>query len=287
MTDFISTLSKKLAERWLTLLVLPGVLYLAAAATAAALGQGVTRSLSLRGLVHQVGVWAKAPAAVTTGGQIVLLGAVLAGSAATGLAAQALGWAVESLSLAANWRAWPVPLRNLAKWRVGARRTKWTKASADYQSAREEAAEARTRGQYADPDKRRAAFRRVIAVARIQPDRPTWSGDRMHAMDEQLRAEPGVDLPQDWPTLWIGLEDAARKDITEARTALTRATTLGGWAVLYAVLVIWWWPAVVAGAVTAVTARHRIRTAADTYAELVAAVGRRYAAAERESGAAN
>jgi len=286
VAGFITTLSQKLAERWLALLVLPGALYLAAAGTAAALGQGFTRSLSLRALVHQVGVWAKAPAAVTTGGHIVLLGAVLAGSAAAGLAAQALGAAVESLSLAANWRAWPVPLRSLAKWRVDARRTKWTKASAAYQTAREEAAQARSRGQYADPDKRRAAFRAVVGVARIQPDRPTWSGDRMHAMDEQLRAEPDVDLPEDWPTLWIGLEDAARKDITEARAALSRATTLGGWAVLYAVLVIWWWPALIIAAVAAVTARHRIRAAADTYAQLVTAVGRRYAVAERKAAAA-
>lgn len=283
MAGFISTLSQKLAERWLALLVLPGALYLAAGGTAAALGQGFTRSLSLRGLVHQIGVWAKTPAAVTTGGQIVLLGAVLAGSAAAGLAAQVLGRAVETLSLAADWRDWPVPLRTLAKRRVDARQTKWAKASADYQSAREEAAEARTRGQHADPDKRRAAFRMVVGIARIQPDRPTWVGDRMHAMDEQLHAEQGVDLPQDWPTLWIGLEDVVRKDITEARAALTQATTLGGWAVLYAVLIVWWWPAIVIAAVTAVTARYRIRTAADTYAQLVAAVGRRYAVAERKA----
>ncbi|MFD5099408.1 hypothetical protein [Streptomyces albidochromogenes] len=60
-------------------------------------------------LVDRIGQWAQAPVASSVGGQVVLLGAVLAAAGVAGLAAQALGTLVRRAVLAAGWRAWPRP----------------------------------------------------------------------------------------------------------------------------------------------------------------------------------
>ena len=120
MGGFLDELGKKLADRWLQLLVLPGAFYLAMAIAARTLGQ--SRPFDLHRLITQVITWAKTPAASTVGGQVVLLGAALAGSAAVGLAAQALGSLAERLTLAAGWSTWKPPLRQLAQSRVHSRR---------------------------------------------------------------------------------------------------------------------------------------------------------------------
>ncbi|URN10988.1 hypothetical protein LUW77_00475 [Streptomyces radiopugnans] len=58
MGGLLSELGKKLAERWLSLLVLPGALYLAVLGTAALLGHG--HPFDLRHLTHQVSATAEA-----------------------------------------------------------------------------------------------------------------------------------------------------------------------------------------------------------------------------------
>lgn len=63
----------------------------------------------------------------------------------------------------------------------------------------------------------------------------------------------------------------------DARAALTRGTTLAAWSVLYAPLTLWWWPAAVVTATLALTARHRVRVAADSYALLLEAAARLHA----------
>jgi hypothetical protein len=100
MNGLLDELGKRLADRWLPLLVLPGALYLAVAIAAHTLGQ--SRPFDLHHLTTQVIDWAKSPAATTVGGQVVLLAAALAGSAAAGLAAQALGSLAERATLAAG-----------------------------------------------------------------------------------------------------------------------------------------------------------------------------------------
>ncbi|MFF1651616.1 hypothetical protein [Streptomyces sp. NPDC058240] len=104
MGVLLSQLGTKLAERWLSLLVLPGALYLAVAATGHTLGH--LHPFDLARLTHQITAWARHPAASTVGGQVVLLAAILAGAAAAGLVAQALGLLTERLCLAADWSTW-------------------------------------------------------------------------------------------------------------------------------------------------------------------------------------
>ena len=60
MGDILAELGKNLADRWLTLLVLPGALYLAVLAAARTLGQ--EHALDLPRLAHRVSVLANSTA---------------------------------------------------------------------------------------------------------------------------------------------------------------------------------------------------------------------------------
>jgi hypothetical protein len=269
---FLGALGGKLAERWLTLLVLPGALFLAAATSAHTLGQ--SHSLDYQRLTAQITQWAKTPAATTLGGQVVLVAAVLAGSAAVGLVAQALGTLVQRITLAADWRAWPRPSRWLARWRVTRRHARWSTAARRYEQHRHAAALALAHGNPVDSAPRHTARRAMTRIGLEAPDRPTWSGDRIHATAVRLDRDHHLDLPSLWPHLWLTLPDPVRTEITTAGQALTRATTLGGWALLYASLTGWWWPAAPLAIVLALTAWQRTRTATDTYAQLLEAATR-------------
>lgn len=150
MGGLLGELGKKLADRWLTLLVLPGALFLAAVAAAHVLGH--SHALDAGVLTAQVTAWASTPAVASAGGQVVLLVGVLAGAAGAGLAAQGCGSLVERLVFAEGWRAWPSPLRWLAGRVVQRRRRCWgtergrsTRACMTWRSQRGGAASALTR----------------------------------------------------------------------------------------------------------------------------------------------
>jgi hypothetical protein len=276
--DLLSELGKKLAERWLSLLVLPGALYLAVAAVAHTLGQA--HPFDLRRLTDQVSAWASRPAVDTAGGQVVLLAAVLAGAAAAGLAAQALGTAAERLGLAADWPAWPRPLRDLAAWRAESRKRRWTGAARTWHQQRDLAAGLLAgSGLRPDPAERHRARRTMRRIAQEEPGRPTWSGDRVDAVAARLERDLHVDLVTVWPPLWLVLPEDVRTQVTAARQALSRAAALAAWAVLYLPLAAWWWPAAVVTAVLLTAGRSRFRTAADTYALLLEAAVRLHARA--------
>ncbi|MFE0653721.1 hypothetical protein ACFVZH_34685 [Streptomyces sp. NPDC059534] len=272
MGGFLAELGKKLAERWLSLLVLPGAFYLAVAATAHTLGHAHPFDLSR--LTHQITTWADRPATSTAGGQVVLLAAILAGAAAVGLAAQALGSAAERLCLAVDWPAWPTPLRQLAAQQTARRHNRWNDTARTWHHHREQNARARAHGQRTDPAPRHAAERAMNRIAPEDPSRPTWSGDRLNAVALRLERDHHLDLATLWPHLWLVLPEEIRAQITLARQNLTRATTLSAWALLYLPLAAWWWPAALITAALALTGRARTRTATDTYALLLEATAR-------------
>ncbi|WP_141747266.1 hypothetical protein [Streptomyces agglomeratus] len=271
----LTELGKKLAERWLSLLVLPGALYLAVAATAYTLGHA--RPFDLHLLTDQITTGAKAPAVATAGGQVVLLAAVLAGAAAVGLMAQSLGSLAEQLHLAADWQTWPAVARRVAGLATKYRRRRWRTASEDWHRLRQDAATARTRGTRADPAARHAARAAMTRISPEHPDRPGWSGDRIHAAAVRLERDFHIDLAVLWPHVWLILPDTVRTEITAARQTLARATTLTAWSLLYLPLAAWWWPATAITAVLAFTSWRRTRTAADTYATLLEAATRLHA----------
>ncbi|MFE7272972.1 hypothetical protein [Streptomyces sp. NPDC057623] len=268
MGGLLGELGKQLAERWLTLLALPGVLFLAVAAAGHTLGHGA--ALDVGRLVSAVSDAAQHPQVSTVGGQVVLLTAVLAGAAATGLAAQFLGSAVERIALAAGWSAWPRPFGELAERRVARRQRRWDTVRARYETLRLQERAPRPADRPSPRERHRAAHRcRRISVER--PERPTWSGDRVHAAAVRLDRDAHVNLLVVWPHLWIVLPEEIRGEIGRARTALARAAVLGGWALLYLPLAWWWWPAAPLAATLVIISAYRLRTASDTYATLLEA----------------
>ncbi|MFD7183254.1 hypothetical protein ACFV90_24965 [Streptomyces sp. NPDC059904] len=268
MGGLLSELSKKLAERWLTLLVLPGALYLAVAATGHTLGQSA--ALDVGRLTHAISDTARAPQVTTVGGQVVLLAAILAGAAAAGLAAQSLGSIVERVALAADWGTWPWLFGELAERHVARRQRRWDAARAEYEALRLLDRTPRP----ADRPRPRERYRAAHKCERIsveRPERPTWSGDRIHATAVRLDRDAHVNLLVLWPHLWLVLPEEIRGEIGRARAALTRAAVLSGWALLYLPLARWWWPAVPLAATLVVISARRLRTASDTYATLLEA----------------
>jgi hypothetical protein len=268
-----SELGKKLADRWLSLLVLPGVLYLATATAAALLGQ--SHALSAAQLARQVHAYAKATTVTNVYGQIVVLVAILAAAAAIGLLAQAIGTLVEHLALSAGWRSWPSLLRRAAEWQVRDKQRRWDAEDRAYWDEYQKAL-APDPSQRPDPAPRHRAARRRAHIAIERPERPTWSGDRVHAAVIRLDRDLNIDLATVWPCLWLTYPDTVRAEITEARTILSRATMLAAWAILYAPLTWWWWPAAPISIVLAATARYRIRAATENYARLLEASTRLY-----------
>lgn len=269
INSLLSELGRKLAERWLSLLVLPGALYLSVAAAAHTLGHA--HPFDLNRLTQRVTAWANEPAVSGVGGQVVLLAAVLAGAAAVGCAVQGSAALLERIMLAADWRDWPRPLRWLTVWRVERRTQRWQEHAVAWHRHREHAAVALARGRRTDPSERRAAYRAMTRIAAERPDRPTWCGDRLNAVAIRLERDHHLDLSTCWPHLWLILPEATRLEITAARQALVRATGLIAWALLYLPLAVWWWPGAALGLTLALAGRHRARAATDIYALLLEA----------------
>lgn len=276
MDGFLTELGKKLAERWLTLLVLPGALYLAVLATALTLRHA--HPFDIGRLAARITTWATMSSSRGFGGQVVLITAVFAGAAVVGILTQTLGSAVERLWLAAEWRAWPPVARHLAAWRVARRRRRWNTAARAYHEHRERAARARAQGRYTDPVPRDAVWRRMTRVALEEPARPTWCGDRVHAVEVRVGRDLHLDLAVVWPYLWLTMPDTLRAEITAARQALTRATVLSAWTMPYVVLAVWWWPSAPIAVCIAIAGLVRTSTATDAYALLLEAAARLHTA---------
>ncbi|MCG7523620.1 hypothetical protein MHW47_04050 [Streptomyces sp. OfavH-34-F] len=272
MPEFLTRLGQQLAERWLTLLALPGALYLAVAQAAQVLGHA--HPFDLARLTRRLTAWAGAPPVHSFGGQVVLLAGVLAASAAVGIAARTLGAGIERVVLAADWDTWPQPLRRLAGSRVAARRRRWDTARHVLDGHRRAAARAAALRKPHDAEALHEARRRLERIAPERPARPTWVGDRVRATGTRVRRDHRIDLAVLWPHLWLTLPDTDRAELSAARGELAASTALAAWSLLYAPLAVVWWPAAGVSLLLLLTARHRTRAAAESYARLVEATVR-------------
>jgi hypothetical protein len=244
MTGFLAELGQKLADRWVALLVLPGLLFTGVAALAATLGQRHWADTTL--------AWQRLGALTTVGSRqdglvrtAVLLVVVLLVATASGMVAQALGKPVEYVFLG----RWPV---RVARRPTERRRQEWQRHADAYKNT----------GEVAE-----ALGRNRIALAR--PVCPTWTGDRMHAPAARVLADYGLDLSAAWPRLWLLLPDSTRAPLTESRRRFDEAMVLGGWSVLYLVVAGFWWPSALVAIGVGLVAWRRGRATADVYAELV------------------
>lgn len=285
MNGFLTELGKKLAERWFSLLVLPGALFLGVLAAGRTLGH--TRWYDVHALTERLGTHTAAPSR-SSASLFLLLVAFLLAAAACGLAAQALGSLMERLWLAADWPGWPRPAHRPVLRLIARRRHRYNSRLADLggSAADDHALDSPARngpsgdapGGAIDPlpaDHRTAVARhRLDRIADTPPARPTWTGDRLHAVDVRLRTDLGIAVAAVWPLLWLHVPDTTRVEITTAREGMHRAATLAGWALLYLAVTVVWWPGLPLSAAVMATAWYRFRTTTDTYATLVEAATR-------------
>ncbi|MFH8491294.1 hypothetical protein [Streptomyces longisporoflavus] len=267
MNPLLATLGGKLTERWLNLLVLPGALFLAATAVGTTLGHRHWNDVD--GLRTTLNDLAARPALEHTGTAALLVALVLLTASAASLAAQFLGGVIEQYWL----RFARDPLSHAL---VERRRRRWARREqqldAAYPIVRTDAEAGDAVATPAQP------FAQIQAltdarnrVALREPARPTWYGDRMQATADRVEAAYGVDLAALWPRLWLILPEPAVRHIQSAHDSFGAAARLAAWAVGYALLACWWWPALLAALGCAAVARSRARDALEALAGLIEA----------------
>ncbi|MFF7769104.1 hypothetical protein ACFZC7_21665 [Streptomyces massasporeus] len=260
MNTVLAELGKRLAERWVTLLVLPGLLHVLALLAAVILGHHFPHGVEpLTGRIESAAAYLDGRPATTV---LVLLGALLA-AAAAGLLAQAVAGLVE--------RSWTEPwARRPLRWLGDAlaqrRADAWDRAHTDFLRARDAEGVAHLPGEMDDLAERRNR----IGLAR--PVMPTRIGDRMRAVQNRVWRQYGLDLASAWPRLWLIVDDGTRQTVGAARRGFDTATTLTAWGALYAALASLCWPAAGIGTVIAVMGVRRGRRAAAVLADTVEAV---------------
>ncbi|MGW2052093.1 hypothetical protein ACWCPF_44335 [Streptomyces sp. NPDC001858] len=259
MNPLLATLGGKLTERWLNLLVLPGALFLAATAVGTTLGHRHWNDVDrLRTTLDDL---AARPVLDRTGTAALLVALVLLTATAASLAAQFLGGVIE--------RYWLRFARDpLSHALVDRRRRKWEHHEQELDAAY---AAARTDAEGGDVAQLQALTDARNRVALRKPTRPTWYGDRMQATADRVEAAYGVDLAALWPRLWLILPEPAVRHIQSAHDSFSAAARLAAWAVGYALLACWWWPATLVAVGCAAVARSRARDALDALAGLIEA----------------
>lgn len=247
MNNFFQELAKKLAERWITLLLVPGALL--AATTWAGIQLGHT--LDIARLTEAASAVTTSVARQPAGIQAMLIAALLLVTTGVGLAVQALAPVTRLIWLG----QWPF----LGHWRVARRRTRWQRhVDRRRQLSRDHPSGSRT------PEQQRlidTAADRANRIALAQPGRPTWMGDRVHAVERIAQDRYGLDLTFAWPRLWLVLPDTTRTELNAAHTAFAAAVATGTWAWPYLLLGAIWWPAALAGVGIGVTGWVRARSA--------------------------
>ncbi|GAA2141450.1 hypothetical protein [Streptomyces synnematoformans] len=261
MEAVLPVLAKKFADTWLTLLVLPGLLYTAVLVVAHAAGHHG----ALDGAQTLSGLESLARAAQRSGsaGTVLLLVAAVAVSSAAGYAATALGSAIQWIWLG-TWGGggWLVRRRS-RRWDAAHDRYAAELLRLDGQTPRIDAVAVRRLAEL-------ATIRNRISLAR--PARPTWIGDRFAAAEMRVWSEYRIDLGFCWPRLWLVLPEEARTECSAARAAFDSASSLAGWGALYFLAGCWWWPGAVLGLGMVLVAWRKGRDTATGFADLIESV---------------
>jgi hypothetical protein len=260
MTALLTEIGGRYLDRWATVLVLPGLLYVAGAIAARRIGQSQWHDLGRLSVVDE-----QAPPGLL----LVVLILVLA--AAAGLAARAVAALLGRL-----WFGpWPAVLRLPARKLTARRAARWHRAQEAFATAADQPSESNPKPVNENrPDRRSIideAAQRRNAIALTPPARPTWMADRFNAVDVRILSWYGLDLVFAWPRLWLILDEAEHATLRAARGTLDAAVSLAAWGVLTAVLACWWWPALLLGAALFTVGVRNARTAVDTLAHLTEA----------------
>ncbi|MEY9860039.1 hypothetical protein ABH935_005675 [Catenulispora sp. GAS73] len=262
MNGFLAELGKKAADRWLELLILPGLLWLGALVVSVRLGQ--RHALNAARMRLWIDQTAARPASHDLAAVLLVGVAALLGSAAVGLAV--------SGSAALVQRLWVLPgdLPPLS-WLLSWRQKNWDAAAARLKTAIAAAAQPQRHGldtNVAERHAQRAQYR-LNRIGTTRPRRPTAIGDRFLQAGTHLRSSSGIDPDIMWPRLWSVLPDTFRADLASAQESYTNASRLVSWGLAYLVLAALWWPSAAVSVAVLLTAVARVRSAAVTLASLV------------------
>ncbi|WP_053853092.1 hypothetical protein [Streptomyces sp. NRRL B-24085] len=252
MGGFLQQLAKTLADRWISLLVLPGAFFLGAVWLSVNLGQADAWNAALltRRAEHTMTEIAGQP----SGAQALLVVAVLAAASGTGFVVQTLAAVTRRIWLG----PWPRPFAPVAAARTARRRARWYRLVEERRALEAVNPAVRTRERQ---DRIDAVAQRITRLSMAEPGRPTWMGDRIHAVESIAHHRYGLDLAYGWSRLWLVLPDTARADLTAAHSAFAAAVATGTWAVPYLLLTAVWWPAVLIAAGIGLTGWARARAA--------------------------
>ncbi|GAA1393474.1 hypothetical protein ACFQZ4_37855 [Catellatospora coxensis] len=251
MSTVLAELGKKYAERWVSLLVLPGLLFVAAVFAATALGHTLDFGRLTTTVERMAASVSQQPGTLAV---VVIVVPVL--SAAAGLAAAAVAKLVSRLS----FEPWPAALL------VNRRVRRWKAAADEFDAVRDDTAAASAPDYQARLDSL-AAKRNAISLG--PPERATWMGDRLRSVSTRVWSWYRLDLEFAWPRLWLLLDGDEQESVRAARAQLDSAVMLAGWGALYAALAIWSWPAALIGVALAAVAQRQSRAAVDNLAHLI------------------
>ncbi|MGW4231702.1 hypothetical protein ACWEF9_20805 [Streptomyces sp. NPDC004980] len=238
MFGLLTEVGKRIATRWFTEVLLPGLLLVGIVGCAVALGHG--RALDSDALVAAAErTWARLRGHPVR--WVVESALAVAAAGLAGVAARGTGHLVQ--------RFW-LRERHLLPPSAQSRRGRWSRHH------RATAA---------------ASRRGTEPVRAYLPQRPTWMSDRLRLVEARVHGQYRFSASLVWPRIWLLVPEEAHAPVRHARARFDEACVLAGWAVPYLLVGLYWWPASLIGSATALVAWRRARLALDEFATLVEA----------------
>lgn len=219
MTDVLTSVGARLADRWIALLVLPGAIYVSAVVAGIRLGhRNAINSYRLSGDIRTLSM---VPASSNAGTIVLVLIAVLALSGVSGLTASALGGLLERYWHSSEEQWW---LANLAVWW---RRSRWQRLERKVTQLVSQDLAGTAREDYKASPATALVLARRNRISVDLPKRTTWIGDRFLLVYTRIESAYSLDLQVAWASLWLSLGDQARSELVAARDAHGATARLG------------------------------------------------------------
>ncbi|MFD7780016.1 MULTISPECIES: hypothetical protein [Streptomyces] len=253
-------LGRKIANKWLTTLLIPGLLWVCTALLAWQLGW--RHALDPHSALP---LFRRLDPGHLAGKTVMLAVSALIAAVGAGIAADGLSTPLRSF--------WTAPVHSApSRWLRNVRRERWERANRNIEAVSERAL--RT-GDGSEID---AAWARRDAISPINPVHATWIGDRLRENQRRVQRAYGLDLATTWPRLWAVVPDPIRADIAVAQENFANAARIVAWALLYGLVGLLWGPALLIAVGVLYVGARRARSATEVLCQLVESCVDLYAA---------
>jgi hypothetical protein len=251
LSEFLQNFSGKLAERWAANLLTPAFLFWAGGAAA-----WIWR--------HQRMARASTLASLSTPAMLpILVGGLLLVLFSTVVAQRLQPWTLRLLE--GYWHPALGPLRRRMAARQSRKLGVLEERFQQLASAQDQGT--LTAAQSEEYVKLDCRLRR--APAQADKRMPTRLGNILRAAESSPSDKYGLDTVVCWPRLWLLLPDGAKKDLSEARSALGVAAASWLWSVLFLVWTVWAWWAAPVGILLATACYSWMLAAAENFGDLL------------------